>query len=190
MRLFQLRRQYPDWTLAHLAHSLGRSLSWVKKWLKRFREAEPPSLAMFRSRPRVPTRHPFQVVPLVRDAILSLRDELKARYGRVVGAKPILYHLHHDPVLRQRAVYLPRSTRTIWRILKEAGRIPTRVHERHPLERPEPMQHWEMDFGQVVTPWSFCRSSTGELPFSSIHRRRHTTTLKLHCWQLRLCCCA
>lgn len=149
IRLFQLRRQYPDWTLAHLAHTLARSLSWVKKWLKRFREAEPPSLAMFKSRPRVPTRHPFQVVSLVRDAILSLRDELKARYGRVVGAKPILYHLHHDPVLRQRAVYLPRSTRTIWRILKEAGRIPTRVHEHHPLERPEPMQHWEMDFGQV-----------------------------------------
>ena len=70
IRLFQLRRQYPDWTLAHLAHSLGRSLSWVKKWLKRFREAEPPSLAMFKSQSRAPHHRPFQIVPLVRDAIL------------------------------------------------------------------------------------------------------------------------
>lgn len=149
IRLFQLRRAQPRWTLAQLAHNLGRSLSWVKKWLKRFREAGEASLAMFKSRARVPLRQHFRVVPVVRDAILSLRDELKAHYGRVVGAKPILYHLHRDPVLRQRAVHLPRSTRTIWRILKEAGRIPTRVQEHHPLERPEPMLHWEMDFGQV-----------------------------------------
>jgi transposase InsO family protein len=155
LRLYQLRGAHPDWTLAQLATALGRSLSWVKKWLKRFREAGKLSLEMFKSRSRAPQRRPFQMVPVVRDAILSLRDELKARYGRVVGAKPILYHLHRDSVLRERALYLPRSTRTIWKVLKDGGRIPTRVREHHPVERPEPMRHWEMDFGQLGPTFEF-----------------------------------
>ena len=149
MRLYQVRRAHPDWTLAQLAQALGRSLSWVKKWLKRFREAEQPSLAMFKSQSRAPQHRPFQVLPAVRDAILSLRDTLKSRYGRVVGAKTILYHLHQDEVLQRHGGHVPRSARTVWQILKAAGRIPTRVREHHPVERPEAMTHWEMDFGQV-----------------------------------------
>ena len=105
MRLFQLRRDYPDWTLPRLAQALRRSLSWVKKWLKRFREAGPPSLTMFKSRSRAPQRRPRQIVSAVRDSILSLRDELKAVYGRVVGPKTILYHLQQDERLQQQAVY-------------------------------------------------------------------------------------
>ena len=155
IRLFQLRRAHPDWTLPRLAQELVRSLSWVKKWLKRFREAGQPTLAMFKSRSRAPHRRARQVVDAVRDAILSLRDELKAVYGRVVGPKTILYHLHRDAELQAQGVYLPRSTRTIWQVLKEGGRIPTRVREHHPLERPEPMQHWEMDFGQLGDTFEF-----------------------------------
>ena len=117
MRLFQVRRDHPDWKLPHLAQEVGRSLSWVKKWLKRFREAGPPTLAMFKSRSRAPHQRSRQVVAAVRDAILSLRDELKAVYGRVVGPKTILYHLHRDPLLHALRVYLPRSTRTIWQVL-------------------------------------------------------------------------
>lgn len=150
IRLYQLRRAHPDWKQPHLAQALNRSLSWVKKWLKRFREAGQPSLAMFKSRSRA-----RQVVGVVRDTILSLRDELKAVYGRVVGPKTILYHLHRDPLLQAQRVYLPRSTRTIWQVLKDGGRIPTRVREHHPLERPEPMQHWEMDFGQLGEAFEF-----------------------------------
>jgi hypothetical protein len=149
IRLFQLRRAHPDWSLPRLAATLKRSLSWVKKWLKRYREAGLPSLAMFKSRSRAPHHRPRQVVAVVRDAILDLRDQLRAVYGRVVGAKPILYHLHRDPALQAAGVYLPRSTRTLWHVLKDGGRIPTRVREPHPLDRPAPLQHWEMDFGQV-----------------------------------------
>jgi transposase InsO family protein len=155
IRLYQLRRAHPDWTLPRLAQALKRSLSWVKKWLKRFREAGVVTLEVFKSRSRAPHSHARQVGQVVRDAILSLRDELKAVYGRVVGPKPILYHLHRDPLLQAKAVYLPRSTRTIWRVLKDGGRIPTRVQEHHPLERPEPMQHWEMDFGQLGDAFEF-----------------------------------
>ena len=149
MRLYQLHRARPEWTLPQLAKALARSLSWVKKWLKRFRETPQPSLAMFKSQSRVPHHRPYTLVPAVRDAILSLRDGLKSRYGRVVGAKTIAYHLHKDDLLKQQGVFVPRSPRVIWRILKAAGRIPTRIREHHPFERPEPMHHWEMDFGQL-----------------------------------------
>ncbi len=87
IRLFQLRRQHRDWTLQRLAQAVGRCLSWVKKWLRRFREAGQPALAMFKSQSRAPHHRPRQVVAVVRDAILGLRDGLKEVYGRVVGAR-------------------------------------------------------------------------------------------------------
>lgn len=149
MRLYQLHRDHPDWTLVQLARALGYSLSWVKKWLRRFREAVSPGIAMFQAQSRAPQHRPKQVVPLVRDAILGLRDALKDRYGRVVGAKTILYHLHRDTALQRQAVYLPRSSRTIWRVLKDGGRIASKLHAYHPVERPQPMRHWEMDFGEL-----------------------------------------
>lgn len=42
-----------------------------------------------------------------------------------------------------------------WNILKTAGRIPTRVREHHPVERPEALSHWEMDFGQLGAAFEF-----------------------------------
>jgi transposase InsO family protein len=155
IRLYQLRREHGDWTLLRLAQAVGRSLSWVKKWLKRFRETATPSLRMFQSRSRAPQHRTKQIVSAVRDAILGLRDALKERYGRVVGARTILYHLHQDTTLQRQGVYLPRSPRTIWQVLKAGGRIPTRVRELHPVERPEPLSHWEMDFGQLGDRFEF-----------------------------------
>ena len=99
IRLYQLSRAHPNWSKPRLAQALRRSLSWVKKWLKRFREAGQFSLAMFTSLSRAPHRRPYQVVRAAREAILSLRDGLKDVYGRVVGPKTILYHLHRDPIL-------------------------------------------------------------------------------------------
>ncbi len=153
IRLFQIWREHDDWTKARLGRELKRSLSWVKKWLKRFREAEQPTLEMFKSHSRAPLHRPRQIIRAVRDAVLDLRDQLKEKYGRVVGPKTILYHLHKDAALK--TVYVPQSTRTIWQILKEGGRIPTRLGEHYPLERPEPMQHWEMDFGQLADKFEF-----------------------------------
>jgi DNA-binding Lrp family transcriptional regulator len=37
--LRSLAREHPEWTQQDLAEAVGRSLSWVKKWLKRLREA-------------------------------------------------------------------------------------------------------------------------------------------------------
>lgn len=150
IKLFQFVRDHPDWSSTRLAEAVGHSLSWVKKWRQRFQEAKHLSLELFQSQSRAPKTRAKQLLPVVRNAILSLRDQLKDVYKRTVGSKTILYHLHDDPLLQQHAAFIPQSISTIWRILKDGGRIPTHVHEHHPVERPEPMQHWEMDFGQLA----------------------------------------
>ena len=150
LKLFQFVRDHPDWSSTRLAETVGHSLSWVKKWRQRFRQAKQLSLDLFQSQSRAPKTHTKQLIPVVRNAILSWREQLKDVYKRTVGSKTILYHLHHDPLLQQQAAFIPLSASTIWRVLKEGGRIPTRLYEHHPIERPAPMEHWEMDFGQLA----------------------------------------
>ena len=91
MRLFRMRREHREWTLPRLSQALKRSLSWVKKWLKRFREADQSTLEMFKSRSRASLHRHRQIAKIVRDTILDLGDQLKEKYGRVIGAKTILY---------------------------------------------------------------------------------------------------
>ena len=158
IRLYELNRENPEWTQKKLADTLGRSVSWVKKWLRRFRVGGQITLATFKSQSRAPHSRPRQIVRAVRDAILDLRDQLHEKYGRVVGPRTIRYHLHKDENLKHQGCYLPKSTRTIWKILKEGGRIPTKVRYHTPLERPAPMTHWEMDFGEL----------SGEIEFLSV----------------------
>ena len=148
IRLYYLMQEHPKWSIARLAKTLERSLSWVKKWRKRFREAKQHTPRMFKSRSRAPKTRPKHVTKRVRMAILSFRDQLKSVYNRVVGPKTILYHLQIDPLLQDE--FIPRSSYTVWRVLKDGGRIPTRVREHHPVERPSPMCHWELDFGQLA----------------------------------------
>jgi transposase InsO family protein len=148
VRLFQLMRDQPGWSIARLAAAIGRCQTWVKKWRRRFREAKHKGLAMFKSHSRAPHSRIKSITPRIRNVILCLRDQLKEVYHRVVGPKTILYHLHQDTSLQPD--YLPRSPCTIWRVLKEGGRIPTRVKIHYPIERPAPMTHWEMDFGQMA----------------------------------------
>jgi transposase len=155
IRLYELKKEHPGWTQKKLAEALKRSLSWVKKWLRRFRAAGQITLETFKSRSRAPHHRPRQVVDVVRDAILDLRDQLHEKYGRVVGPRTIRYHLHQDQALKRQGYYLPTSTRTIWKVLKAGGRIPTQVRYHIPLERPDPMTHWEMDFGELSSEIEF-----------------------------------
>src|SRR6185369_5337944 len=119
LKLFQIVREHADWSSTRLAEAVGHSLSWVKKWRQRFRQAKNLSLELFQSQSRAPKTHPKPLIPLVRNAILSLRDQLKDVYKRTIGSKTILYHLHRDSLLQQQAVFIPHSASTIWRILKE-----------------------------------------------------------------------
>lgn len=150
IQLYQLMRAQPDWSVPRLAAALGYSESWVKKWRRRFRAALTVTLATFLSRSRAPKTRPRRVSPPVIDAILTLRDHLKAVYHRAVGATTIRYYLQQDERLRQQGHYLPRSAHTIGAILKAAGRIPQRIRRLHsPLVRPQPLTEWEFDFGLV-----------------------------------------
>jgi hypothetical protein len=88
----------------------------------------------------------------VEERILAIRDEPPENLKRVPGPKAILYYLPRDPALQARTAPLPRSTRTIWKILKRNDRIvhpARRVHQ--PLERPAPMSCWQIDCKDAST---------------------------------------
>lgn len=151
-RLRVLREQHTEWTQQRLAQELGRSLGWVKKWLRRFREAGPrDQTVIFGRSPR--KRSPFPEYPAEVEAkILNIRDEPPAHLQRVPGPKAILYFLHQDPELQALASPLPRSTRTIWKILHKHDRICSRSPRRlEPQERPAPLLHWQVDFKDAST---------------------------------------
>jgi len=54
-RLHTLLDTRPDWKLQDFADALGRSLSWVKKWVKRLRQATPDDQRVFADRSHVLT---------------------------------------------------------------------------------------------------------------------------------------
>jgi len=66
------------------------------------------------------------------------------------GRSAILYYLPRDEQVQGQR--LPRSSRTIHRILQQAGRIAHRLpHLQEPQERPAPMSHWQLDFKDAAT---------------------------------------
>jgi len=81
------------------------------------------------------------------DRLLEMRDHPPEGLGRTPGPKALVYYLPRDESLQQTGLRLPRSTRTIHRLLRENGRIALRLpHIPDPIERPKPMQHWQLDF--------------------------------------------
>jgi transposase InsO family protein len=146
-----LLRTQPRWTLRDFADAIGRSLTWVKKWIKRLRAApEDPSSVQSRSRAR--KQPPAPISAVVVERILAIRDDPPGGLRRVPGPRTIRYYLEQDHELRAQGLRLPRSTRTIWRILRQHGRIAppaARVHV--PVERPDPLTWWQLDFKDVST---------------------------------------
>ena len=64
----------------------------------------------------------------------------------------ILSYLSRDETLKEGGLRLPKSTRTIHRLLHENGRIASRLPTlTDPIERPAPMQHWQLDFKDAST---------------------------------------
>jgi len=145
--LLSLWLQHPDWTSPTLAQATGRSVAWVKKWRARFRAAPHPEEEIWgRSHPPVPGP---RISAAVVTQILQIRDEPPEQLRRTPGPKAILYYLARTPGLH--GEQLPRSTRTIWKILRAADRIAHRPRrEHHPQERPEPLVELQLDFKDVV----------------------------------------
>ncbi len=149
--LRRLMGLYPQWTQQQYAQAVGMSLGWVKKWKKRLQEeAAPEDEQVLHSRSRARKHPPERISQAVTDRIIQIRDEPPEGLRRTPGPKAILYYLPRDPDLQ--AERLPRSSRTIYRILQQAGRIaPRRPHVQEPQERPAPMSHWQLDFKDATT---------------------------------------
>jgi hypothetical protein len=86
------------------------------------------------------------------DRILAIRDTPPDHLQRTPGPEAILYYLGRDADLAAAGLRLPRSTRTVWQILRQHGRIASPGEHRHtPVERPAPMTAWQLDFKDVST---------------------------------------
>lgn len=150
--LRHLLQTRPDWTLQDLADATGRSLAWVKKWARRFRGTAPEDDTVLPSRSRARKTPPPPLSPAVIARILESRDQPPQNLGRIPGPKAILYYLHLEAQTTLAGERLPRSTRTIWCILRQHQRILlTPKRSRTPGDRAEPMSSWQLDFKDATT---------------------------------------
>jgi transcriptional regulator with XRE-family HTH domain len=109
-----LAQPHPAWTHQDLADALGMSPSWVSKWLKRLRQADPSDVLALHSRSRARHTPPASIAsqPVVVQRILQIRVEPPENLQRVPGPEAILYYLHRDPALQRAGIRLPRSQTT------------------------------------------------------------------------------
>ncbi len=148
--LRRLMRLHPQWTHQQYAQGVGMSRGWVKKWKKRLQEAAPEEEQVLHSRSRARTHPPERISQSVIDRSIQMRDAPPEGLQRTPGPKAILYYLPRDEHLQGER--LPRSSRTIYRILQHAGRIAHRLpHLQEELARPAPMSRWELDFKDATT---------------------------------------
>lgn len=91
-------------------------------------------------------------IPASSTASSQIREQPPEHLRRTPGPKAILSYLHRDADLRALDGPLPRSTRTIWRILTQHGRIPHPSPPAHePVDRPDPLTSWQLDFKDAAT---------------------------------------
>ena len=149
-----LTQQHPTWTQQELAMTLGKSLAWVKKWLKRLREAKPTDVMVLHARSRARKTPPASIArpPAGVQRILEIRESPPENLQRVPGPEAILYYVHRDLELRKAGVRLPRSQTTIWKILRLFGCI-AQDHRRQPkpAERKQPGEEVQLDLKDATT---------------------------------------
>ena len=142
--------QHPDWTHQQYAEAVGMSRAFVKKWKKRLLAAEVGDEQVLHSRSRARKQPPERLSAAVAQRIVQLRQTPPEGLRRTPGPKALLYYLPRDEQVQGKR--LPRSSRTIYRILREAGCIARRLpHLQEPQGRPPAMSHWELDFKDVTS---------------------------------------
>src|SRR6266571_3562071 len=100
------------------AQAVGMSEGWVKKWSKRLRQAAPDDETVLQGQSRARKHPPERLSEVVVERILEVRDQPPDGLGRPPGAKALLYYLPRDADLLAQGQRLPRSSRTISRILR------------------------------------------------------------------------
>lgn len=140
---YALVREHPEWGLRAYARAVQHDVKWVRKWVKRFRAQDSPTLERFRSQSHKPKHRPKQLSNQVKDKICSLRERLSERFHRPAGAQTIQYFL-------KQALTTTPCASSIYKTLHERSYLQPRCKIEHvPLDLPAPMEEWEMDFGQI-----------------------------------------
>jgi transposase InsO family protein len=147
-KLWEQMQKHPDWGVSKLTKVCGHSSSWVSKWYRRLKEEQEAKLHLFMSRSCAPKKPKRYLTEEVRQRILEIRDHPPENLRRTPGPRTIVYYLRRDTSLS--GFYIPTSTRTIWLVLDDTGRIerpqPRKIQEE---ERPEPLTHWQIDFADA-----------------------------------------
>jgi transposase InsO family protein len=147
-KLRQLLKEDPSWSVSHLMAATQRCRTWVKKWKKRFQVHGMEDDRVLAGYSHEPHHQPAPVNSELVTRILDIRDHPPAHLQRRPGPKAIQYFLQHGTTGPQ--TQLVPSTRTIWEVLRANGRIVKRAAtQSHPVERPRPLQAWEIDFKDV-----------------------------------------
>jgi transposase InsO family protein len=150
MHLYKLHLAHPYWTPPRLAEAVGRSERWARKWMRRFQAVAAPGFSMYLSQSRAPKTRPRQTSEAIKEVICELRETLSEQYHRPAGATLIHHYLVQDKSLNEADYFVPTSSRTITRILRERGYIQSpSQRERMPLPLCPPMEEWEMDFCEI-----------------------------------------
>jgi len=148
--LCDLLQKTPHASPRELAQATGRSVSWVKKWRKRLREGDPHDHELLCSRSRAHHAPYFRWDPRVESRIVEMRLSPPEHLGRTPGPRALLYYLPRDPALQAAGVRLPRSSRTVWKLLRKNGCILLKPpRNRQPTEPREPLEEIQMDFKDV-----------------------------------------
>ena len=119
--LRDLLQKTPQASPRELAQAIGRSVSWVKKWRKRLTEGDPHDPHLLCSQSRAHHAPYFRWDIQVTKKIVEMRFSPPENLKRVPGPRALLYYLPRDPELQAAQVPLPRSSRTIWKILHTTG---------------------------------------------------------------------
>jgi hypothetical protein len=118
----------------------------VKKWRKRLTEADPLDPSVLCSRSRAHHAPYFRWDVRVTQRMVEMRFAPPEHLKRVPGPRALLYSLPRDPEWQAAHVPLPRSSRTIWKILHATGCLLTRSKEApHSNELREPLEEIQMD---------------------------------------------
>src|SRR6266446_4610538 len=148
--LRDLLNKDPQTPPQELARATGRSVSWVKKWRKRLREGDPHDQERLCSRSRAHHAPYFRWDLRVETCIVEMRLSPPEHLGRTPGPRALLYYLPRDPALQAAGVRLPRSSRTVWKLLRKTGCIlPKPQRNLWPTEPREPLEEIQMDFKDV-----------------------------------------
>lgn len=149
-QLRQLLQEQPNWTNQMYADATHMSVTWVKDWKRIFKTASPDDDRVILGRPRH-RRCPFEDYDAdVIETVLAIRDHPPDYCPRIPGPAVIQYELAQRYSGTKKRY--PQSTSTIWKILDQHQRILRQPKIDHlPVERPDLMRHWEIDFTDITT---------------------------------------